>query len=271
MDDITPNEPRGKAAWRADRGDAPLQTLARGLRILKFVAQQPDLVRLRDVAQAFGLERSVALRLLQSLEAEGFLRKHEALKAYSLGDALEKLARRPSLAEQLTERAKPFLQELTDATGQTSHLGILDQGKAVLVKVNMASGPIAVQQSPGELEALYCSAIGKSIYAFLPEPERAKLSEEIDYIRYTPSTLGDRQALEAESIDIRAAGVAFDRAEGRAPLACIAAPVLSENKEVIASVGISTISALLTSPIDQQRDWIAAVTRCAARMAADLR
>src|SRR4051812_19477100 len=80
---VNPSPPARRAG-----GEAPLQTLARGLRILKYIAKQDQLVRLRDVAQAFDLERSIALRLLQSLEAEGFVKKHESLKAYSLGPAL---------------------------------------------------------------------------------------------------------------------------------------------------------------------------------------
>ena len=135
----------------------------------------------------------------------------------------------------------------------------------------MAAGPIAVQQAPGDLEHLYCCAIGKSIFAFLPDNERARLVAELVFHRHKPATLADLGQLEAECRDIRAARVAFDRDEGPAPLACIAVPILDQAGHPVASVGISAIAALIGRPIDQHTDWIAAVKRCAARMAADPR
>lgn len=261
----------GAKPQREGKRDAPLQTLARGLRILRFVGKSTSLVRLRDVAAAFGLERSIALRLLQSLEAEGFLRRHEQLKAYSLGPAIEDLTRPTSLVERVAACARHEIDALMLETGLTSHVGVLEDEQAVLVGVCMARGPVAVQQAPGDLEALYCSAIGKAIYAFLPDARRASLAAALSFVRHTPATLPDAAALEAEARAIRSSGTAFDRQEGPAPLACIAAPILDANGNPIASVGVSTIGALLDSPIDTKTAWIEAVRRCATRIAQTLR
>lgn len=250
--------------------DAPLQTLGRGLRILRFVGKSPTLVRLRDVAAAFDLDRSMALRILQSLEAEGFIRRHERLKAYSLGPAIEDFLRPASLAERVAECARQEIDALMLETGQTSHVGILDDDKAVLIGVAMARGPVAVQQTAGDLEMLYCSAIGKAIYAFLPDAERLSLADKLSFVRHTPNTLSGTAALEAEAGAIRGSGIAFDRHEGPAPLACIATPILNARGQPIASVGISTISALLDAPIDTKTAWIEAVRRCAKRITATL-
>lgn len=243
-------------------GEAPLQTLARGLRILKFIAKQDQLVRLRDVAQAFGLERSIALRLLQTLEAENFIRKHEGLKAYSLGPALTELTRPKPFIERLAERIRPLLGRLTQETGQTSHLAVLEGRSAVLVEVRQATGPIVVQQAAGDAEALYCSAVGKAIYAFLPEPEQRELVSQMKFEKHTPATLLSAKQLNEEAAAIRKMGVAFDRAEGPLPLKCIAVPILNEEGRPVASVGISCVGALTPQPIESMRVWIRAVKQC---------
>jgi len=249
---------------------APLQTLSRGLQILKYIAAQPQLVRLRDVARAFELERSVALRLLQSLEAEGFVTKHEGLKAYSLGPALELLARPKPFVDRLVERVRPLLAELSAATGQTSHLAILEGDKAVLVEVRRASGPIIVQQSPGEMEALYCSAVGKAIFAFLPREEQTSILARMKFLKHKPATIGSPEELMAEAGLIRKSGIALDRDEGPLPLKCIAAPVLNEAGRPVASVGISSIAAMVTEPIESKTKWISAVRRCARSISSEL-
>jgi IclR family acetate operon transcriptional repressor len=264
-----PSEP-AEPALLEKRRDAPLQTLARGLRILRFIGTRRDLVRLRDVARAFDLERSIALRILQSLEAEGFLRRHEALKAYSLGPAVEELIAPRSFIERLTETARAHIDLLMQETGQTSHVGILDQDSAVLVGVAMAPGPVAVQQTPGDLEALYCSAIGKAIYAYLSDARRQTLARRITFTRHKPATLGSVAALEAEAATIRRDGIAFDRDEGPAPLTCIAAPILDSTGTPVASVGISTIVPLMKRPIEHETAWIDAVRRCAGAIEKDL-
>jgi DNA-binding IclR family transcriptional regulator len=258
--------PQEAAAKLAQPREAPLQTLSRGLRILRFVAGSPDLVRLRDVARAFSLERSVALRLLQTLEAEGFLRKDPLLKAYSTGPALANLARPATVLERLTESAKPFLEELTAATGLTSHVGMLENGRVSLVEVRMAAGPVAVQQMPGEFEEIHCSAIGKAIHAFLPEEERLALTRAMTFRPHKPSTLLDAEALERECAIIRQDGVSFDRDEGPSPLACIAAPVLDASGAPLASIGVSAIAALVPGEVDRQRAWIDAVRTAADRL-----
>jgi DNA-binding IclR family transcriptional regulator len=245
---------------------APLQTLSRGLRILRFVAGSPDLVRLRDVARALSLDRSIALRLLQTLEAEGFLRKDPVLKAYATGPALNNLGKPASLLERLTQSAKPFLEELTAVTGLTSHVGMLEDGHVSLVEVRMAAGPVAVQQMPGEFEEVYCSAIGKALHAFLPEAERLSLANAMTFKPHKSRTLPDIAALEQECTTIRLNGVAFDRDEGPSPLACIAAPVLDASGAPLASIGVSGIAALVPGSIDQQLVWIEAVKLAASRL-----
>ena len=81
--------------------EGKLTTLSRGLGILEFVARSERFVRLRDVAEHFGLDRSAALRFLRTLEADGWLQRHEAMKLYSVGPKLLSFPRLPASVEQM--------------------------------------------------------------------------------------------------------------------------------------------------------------------------
>lgn len=238
-----------------------LSTLVRGLRILEYVVRAEKLVRLRDIAEEFGLDRSAALRFLRSLEVEGYISRHVAMKAYSIGPKLLSLPRLPGNVEQLIELARPTLVELARESGQMAHLGVLTGTKAVLVEVVGSGSRVAVKQAVGDLEPLYSSAVGKAIYAFLPDSERTAIGAQIDFITHTSRTLRDLSALEREAETIRRLGVAFDLGEGSDEVTCIGCPILGPAGYPCASIGISFVAAQLSEPVDRRVDDIARVKK----------
>lgn len=252
-------------------GEGKLTTLSRGLSILEFVARSERFVRLRDVSEHFGLDRSAALRFLRTLEADGYLTRHEAMKLYSVGPKLLSFPRMPGQVERIVEAARPLLIELARAVGQMSHLAILAGNQAVLVEVVASDAPVAVRQAVGDLEPLNSSAVGKVLYAFLPEAERRRIGQRIAFVPHTPHTIIDLAALEAEASGIRAAGVAFDRNEGNEQVCCLGCPILDAQGAPLASIGLSYVSAQLTRSIEEMADDIHHTREAARRVEASLR
>lgn len=249
-------------------GEGKLTTLSRGLSILEFVARADRFVRLRDVAEHFGLDRSAALRFLRTLEADGWLQRHEAMKLYSVGPKLLSFPRLPIGVEQMIAIARPILVELARAAGQMSHLAVLAGSRAVLVEVAATDAPVSVRQAVGDLEPLNSSAVGKALYAFLPHHERMRLGAGIAFTANTPRTITSLDALEAEAADVRAMGVAFDRNEGNDQVCCLGCPILGPGGAPLASIGLSYISALLPGPIDAMTDDIRRTREAARRLEA---
>lgn len=254
----------------AAAGEGKLTTLSRGLSILEYVAKSPRFVRLRDVAEHFGLDRSAALRFLRTLEADGYLVRHEAMKMYSVGPKLLGFPRLPGSVERIIDAARPFLVQLARAAGQISHLAVLSGNQAVLVEVVASDAPVSVKQAVGDLEPLNSSAVGKALYAFLPEGERLLLGGQIAFVRHTPRTITSLDSLEAEAATVRADGVAFDRNEGNEQVCCLGCPVLGANGQPLASIGLSYVAAHLPAPVDQMADDIRATKDAARRIEAAL-
>lgn len=238
---------------------APLSTLLKGLNILEFVVKADRLVRLRDVAEAFSMDRSVALRFLKTLQYSGYIEKYDEIKAYSAGPMLAELHRPLPAIEQLVARIKPYLVRLGQESGQSAHMGVLQGNHAILVGVAPSPGRIGVRQALGDLDPLYSSAVGKAIYAFLPKQERLQYGKAITFIRFTDNTIHNLEALEREAELIRENGVAFDDREGSEDISCIACPLLNKDSRVIASIGISMIAGLIKGPLNEQHQLIAPV------------
>lgn len=240
-----------------------LTTLSRGLAILEFVAHSKRFVRLRDVAERFDMDRSSALRFLRTLEASGYVARHAAMKVYGLGPKMLTLPRLPTSAERIIDLARPALEALGQSTGQIAHLATLNGLDAVLVEVTTTDAPVSVKQAVGDLEPLYSSAVGKAIYAFLPEAERNALSSRIEFRPFTSRTITDIAALKKEMLAVRKTGVAFDRQEGNDHVTCIGCPILDSDNKALAAIGLSYVSAHLERPIDEMFEHITLIKQAA--------
>jgi IclR family acetate operon transcriptional repressor len=157
----------------------------------------------------------------------------------------------------------PALIELAHSSGQWSHLAILHGIQAILVEVVKSPAKVAVKQAVGDLEPLYSSAVGKAIYANLPERERREMGQKLKFERHTERTLRNLAALDKEAKAIRDSGVSFDRGEGNEQVTCIACPILDQHGYPRASIGISLVAAHLKGAVDQQYEAIARVVEAA--------
>jgi DNA-binding IclR family transcriptional regulator len=247
--------------WTAGRPKeaSMIQSLAKGLDLLEFVALAETPVRLRDVAAHFGLERSSALRVLATLEDCGFLSRHVRSKSYVAGPKLLRIIRRETSNAQLAARLRPHLKRLTELTGMSAALGVLVQDRVLLIDSVAAPGVISVNNGSDALEPLYPSAVGKAILAFLPTPSVESLIDTMEFEALTPNTITDPVVFRDTLGAIRRIGVSFDDGEAHSDICCIAAPILDASGYPIAAIGISGVRALVAQGIATRSDWIDAV------------
>jgi DNA-binding IclR family transcriptional regulator len=95
----------------------------------------------------------------------------------------------------IRQKAKGWLTELSQRTGQTTHLGILDGREGVYIeKIEGKLAAIAYSRI-GRRLPVHATAIGKVLIAWLGEAELNALLEGYQYTTFTPSTLASREAL----------------------------------------------------------------------------
>ncbi len=242
----------------------------KGLRILDLIvhAQQP--LRLQDVADALAIDKSSALRFLATLQKHALVRRHAADKTFSPGARLGLWSRGLGAQTRLTERIAPHLHGLVADTGQTAHLALLSGEGVRLVEVAPGPGDLAVRQTPGDWEPLYCSAVGKALLAYLPTAEQRRLIDRIEFREFTANTLSSATMLQVALRDVVHAGVAFDEAENHPDIHCIAAPIRDRSGFPLAAIGLSAHRRDGSPGVRARPDWIRAVQQWARRITADL-
>ncbi|MEU6036971.1 helix-turn-helix domain-containing protein [Actinomadura sp. NPDC047616] len=143
------------------------KTLHNGLQILELLADHPRGLTLTEIAEAVGVHRTVAHRLVRTLEAHHLCRR-DRFKRISLGAGLVRLAE--PVEQDLRTLARPVLEELTDATGATAHLVVRESDDRVrmLMIVEPRRARMHVAFRPGQVDPIDRGSAGLAILAARP-------------------------------------------------------------------------------------------------------
>ncbi|QKJ20100.1 IclR family transcriptional regulator [Microbacterium hominis] len=144
------------------------QTLSRGIRILEILADARGPLAIDEIARRLGVHRSVAYRLLRTLEDHGLIERDSA-GLVELGARLAALA--AGVAHDLQAEALPELTAVANELGMTCFLSVLDHEECVtLASVEPRHAVNAVAQRPGTRHPVTRGAPGKAILSLLAEP-----------------------------------------------------------------------------------------------------
>jgi IclR family transcriptional regulator, acetate operon repressor len=216
-----------------------IQSLDRGLIILESAAKAGRAISLAELASLFGIDRSSAFRLADTLKRRGFLACPRNSNGYVLGPAMWRLAQAYDWSQTLIRVSRPFLQTLADQANETAHLAIREGDEALFIDNVLGGHVITVSGQVGELVPLYCTAHGKALLADYDAAQLRALLGSRPLKAYTPQTVTSVDSLAEACADIRANGFIADESEYHDSLRCVAAPVRDRDGAVIGSIGIS--------------------------------
>ncbi|MEK8170077.1 IclR family transcriptional regulator [Streptomyces sp. M19] len=217
------------------------QTVARAIDIIRFVSDRSR--TLGEVAERLGVHKSTALRLLQTLEDSGFVRR---LPEGGYGMGFELIALGQMALDQVEARslAHPVLQRLSERYGHTVHLGELVGDRIVYVDKVDGRGSVAMGSRIGLPALTHTAGVAKIITAYQDEPTRARILDAATFESYTPTTITSRAALEREIERARENGWAEDNGEHEDYINCVALPVFDARGRVTHGISITALSAV---------------------------
>ena len=145
------------------------QTLSRGIRILEILGDERGPLSIDEIAARLGVHRSIAYRLLRTLEDHRLIGR-DAAGLVALGPRMAALA--AGVAQDLQAEALPELTAVANELGMTCFLAVLDGEECItLVSVEPRHTVASVAQRPGARHPVTVGAPGKAILAQLPDVE----------------------------------------------------------------------------------------------------
>src|SRR5580765_1472289 len=219
---------RAMAVSAEKTGSGQSQSLERGLAILSaFKPATPEL-GISELARVLGLTRSTSHRYVSTLARLGYLPQNPQSRKYRLGPRVLDLGFSAINSMELRQIAATHLQQLSDETGHTVNMAILDGTDIVYIERCRSSQQgqreIDLNLHVGSRLPAYCTSMGKVLLAGLPEPE----------------ALADALAA------VRDAGIAVNNEELAYGLRSIAVPVRDRSGVVAAAINLAVHRSLVS-------------------------
>jgi IclR family pca regulon transcriptional regulator len=217
-----------------------VQSLDRGLAVIRaFSADRPSLT-LSEVARAAGLSRASARRFLHTLVVLGYVATDG--REFRLRPRLLELGYAYLSGLRLPDVAEPHLTRLAEETGESSSLAVLDGADIVYVARVAVYRIMSAAIGVGTRFPAYATSMGRAILAFGPREQEDAYLRSVELEPLTRFTITDPVALREELARVRAQGWALVDQELEEGLRAVSAPVRDASGEVIAAVNVAAPS-----------------------------
>lgn len=234
MNNVIRDSGRSRATGRRTQ----LSSVTNALRLLKVFSDQESEIGISDLARRVGLAKSTVHRLASSLVEEGMLEQAEREGKYRLGLALFELGALVRRKMDVTAEARHHLKALSERSGETVQLAVLEQTAALYINVIESQRALRMSYQVGTRAPLHCTAVGKVLLAHA-DSHLFDSTMELGLARVTDLSITQADELRRELMAIIHRGYAVEEEEAERGLRGVAAPVRDFSGEVVAAIGIS--------------------------------
>jgi DNA-binding IclR family transcriptional regulator len=245
--------------------------LERGLRILaEFTAREPVLGA-PELSKRIGIPRTTTFRLLQTLEALGFLERVNGDRYFRLGVAVLRLGFEYLSSLELTDVGTPLLERLRDATGLSAHLLIRDQRDVVFVAKAQAHDPMfsSVKVHVGTRLPAHATVHGQVLMGDLSFDELRQLYPEAQLERFTDRTPATVEELNERVRESAKLGYAVSEASFERGISVVTAPVRDQTGRIVAALTV-TVPRSDIGDVGEREPLIASVCHAAVDLSTRL-
>lgn len=237
-----------------------LQSVDNALRIMEAMSESEYELGIAELSRNLGLGRSTVHRLITTLESRGFVTQNPVTAKYKLGIKIVTIGGTILQKIDIIKEARPYLEKLSRATGESSHLALLSGDEIIFVDKVLGSNPAKMASVIGLRRPAYATATGKMLLAHLPEGQLKKWLNSVSIHRCTPFTLSNTDELSEQLEKIKGLGYSEDLQEMEEGLICFGAPIRNVSGEVFAAVSVSGAASRM---MQSKQDLIVQVTKTA--------
>lgn len=236
MSKTASSEPGERKSYRID-------AVARALWVLEALGDRPGL-GVTALADKLGLTKSIVFRLLQTLEADGYVHRDDERAIYSLGYRVALLGERVGQKGALLQVAGPVMDSLRDETGENVNLVVREGTASVAIATREGLHSIRLFAQTGRRGPLHAGGASMVLLAFA---ERSVLENVLagPLDTFSPHTITDPEQLRQTLVMIRSNRYHVATNDLDDGAFSVAAPIWKQGKEIIAGLSIAGASVRL--------------------------
>lgn len=222
-------------------GKYVIESVRRSLKVLKIFSDGESEYGISELSKIGGIPKSSILRILSTLESEGFVILDENTKKYRLGLYFNSIAASIGYSA-LKHQLHPDLSDAAEKSGMLVHFTVLDGERLFIlsrVYPQNITARLAFQSEEGGEVPLNATGAGKVIAAFSPPDISKRLLKLCPFDRYSGSTITGRYEFLKCLEETRRLGYALNIGEHEAYLACLSRPIFYANGKLVGAISFS--------------------------------
>ena len=242
-----------------------VQSLERGLAVLRAFSLERPALTISEVAEKTGLSRATARRLLLTLQGLGYV--DQTRRDFQLTRQVLQLAKPHVAGSDPWEFARPYLDSLTERTGESASIAVLDGTEILYVARSPTRRLMTLAITVGSRLPAHATSKGRILLAYLPEAELEAFFQRSAIARYTDRTVVDEDELRGVLAEVRSEGWAAVDEQLEQGLCSVAAPIVDPNGRVAAALSVCAHAGRV-GPTTLRSEFLPLVLESARRVSA---
>ena len=225
------------AATPEKPSDSYVQSFARGLSVIRAFNAQHPAQTLTEIAQASGLTRAGARRILLTLVGLGYVQADGRL--FRLTPKILDLGFAYLTSMPFWNLAEPIMETLSQQVHESCSISVLDGTEIVYVLRVPTRKIMTINLSIGSRLPAYCTSMGRVLLSALDEATLDATLDASPIAAHTPRTITDKDELKKVIAQVRSQGWAVVDQELEGGLISLSAPIRNRRGQIIAAMNIS--------------------------------
>ena len=232
----------------------------RAVRLIRHIAEGHPVLNMSETAKALKINRTTLLRLLHTLEAEGFVERSPNGGGFQVGLSFLELGARALFSQDLVQVAVSVLTSLAETVQLSAHLGVLDGTDVLYLVRRTPNTPLASNIRVGSRLPAHATTIGRMLLAYMTSIEIERLYAGRALQRFSEHTSTSLEDLRMRAERDRRAGIAWSDAHFEPGISSAAVAVFDFAHAPLGAINVSGPSSAF---FELRRDGIAMALRAA--------
>ena len=240
-----------------------IHSLAKAMNLLEILSNEKRPVSLNELSEITGYPRSTVHGLLSTMREYSVIEQNSDGR-YMLGIRLFEYGCSVSNGWNICDIAKPYLQQISQLTGESSFLSIIEDKDVLTLSHEESRSNLRVVSDIGVRLPIYCTSQGKLFLAYSSDAVYKRLMKDAKLISYTPHTITDIKLLQNEIQLIRSRGYSIENGEYKIGLRSISAPIFDASGKIKYALGVVGMFRRIDN--DEFKTAISVVTKAAVNI-----
>lgn len=219
-----------------------------------------------QIAEHLPFSRTTIHRILYTLTKLGYVEKTDIPSHYRLTRKFHDISGTILSFQHLQTVSKPVMRTLLVRYSETVNLGSLDGSEVTYLEVAQSSSALPLAAFPGDRNPVHCTALGKAMLAFLPEPQLRVILGQSPLFRRTSHTITQPTSFLQHLALVRGERVALDQEENVDGVICVAAPIFGPAGKVMAALSVSGPSSRMAAKLNALKSDVRAAATSVTRI-----